>query len=1048
VRFEETPVLVARTAAESLEELRRRRPAFLPEWHGGGDAGDALQQIVARYAQIVVDRLNQAPDRAFLAFMDMLGISLISARPARAPIVFKMFTGLGDSRAPAGTQVGASAPGSPSPIVFETESAMALAGARLTDVVAVWPDRDAWSEHSADAAGGRPFSLFRPRQTVRHILYVAHDRVFDVAKDAAIEIAIELGTPGSQRVSTVWEYWDGQVWQTFKDLGQAAAGGRDGTSGFTRSGTVSLQLTCGRPEPTTVAGIKGRWIRARADEPLPPDPARVFAAIDRIRARAVVDQAMTLELDAAYAGTIKLDPTRTFYPFGLTSVQGDVFYFANDEAFAKAGASVDLSFELTAEVPEAKADTAVRWQYWNGERWQTIPGVDDGLYFATGGSASLTFTVPADVAPAEVNGETNFWLRAQLVRGGYFFRRLLNVGPPSSTIEIIEPAGPAIERVLVGYRWRPAFQPLQHCCTYNDFQFELHTRDSRTTGDLFEPFRPVADATPTVYLGFDQPLPNDLVGLYFDLEETEDALPPVVWEGWDGERWRLLSASDGTASLSRPGMVSLLAPPVQPRPRADVKSASGLQVVTASPLQAAPFRAGQLVAVVQNDKHEAVRVAAVQDATLVLETPLAEIYNSGTVALAALPRFGEPRDWIRVRLKENGAPAPVRANGIHLNAVWALQTQTISGEVLGSGNGQPGQALFFSQFPVLPGEVIEIRELEGARASVELPMLRDELLADGFTDEDIRTVADPRSGKVREVWVRWRSRPHLFFSRPTDRHYVVERARGRLLFGGRLPSVGADNIRARTYRAGGGLVGNVPRGAVNQLLGGALAEAVFNPRAAGAGADGEAPAGVRDRGPETLRHQWRALSARDYEAMSREASAGIAAVRVLPATAPNGRPAPGWVTVIIVPQGQEPRPQPSLELREQVHDYLTARTPGTLARARVAVIGPTYRPVGVAALVTPRVRGEAGVVAERVKATLETFLHPLTGGPEGHGWDFGRDVFLSDVAATLEAVSGVDYVRQLDLLLDEAPVGARVEIPEDQIVVAGTLRIEMEAGER
>jgi hypothetical protein len=482
-----------------------------------------------------------------------------------------------------------------------------------------------------------------------------------------------------------------------------------------------------------------------------------------------------------------------------------------------------------------------------------------------------------------------------------------------------------------------------------------------------------------------------------------------------------------------------------------VKSATGLHVRLSSALQAAPFRPGQLVVVAQGDTQDTARLAAVQDAALVLETPLANDYSGGTLSLAPFPRFGTPRDWVRARLKENGAPQSVRVHGIHLNAAWAVQTQTIVSEVLGSGNGQPGQALFFSQFPILPGEEIEVRELDGPRANVELPMLRDELLSDGFTDDDIRTVVDPRSGRVREVWIRWRSRRHLFFSSQTDRHYVIERARGRLVFGspgGRTPSVGPDNVRARTYRSGGGLVGNVARGAINQMLGGAFAEAVFNPRAASGGADGETPAGVKRRGPDTLRHRWRALSAADYEAMAREASAGIAAVRVLPATAPNGRPAPGWVTVVIVPQSHEARPQPSFELRQQVHEYLTARTPGTLSRAQVAVIGPTYRPVGVVALVTPRVLDEAGWVSDRVKATLSTFLHPLTGGPEGHGWEFGRDVFLSDMAAVLEGIPGVDYVRQLDLLVDDAPVGARVEIPADQIVVAGPLRIEMEAGER
>jgi hypothetical protein len=113
----------------------------------------------------------------------------------------------------------------------------------------------------------------------------------------------------------------------------------------------------------------------------------------------------------------------------------------------------------------------------------------------------------------------------------------------------------------------------------------------------------------------------------------------------------------------------------------------------------------------------------------------------------------------------------------------------------------------------------------------------------------------------------------------------------------------------------------------------------------------------------------------------------------------------------------------------------------------VAIIGPTYRPVGVAALVVPRLAGDAALVADRIMRALQTFLHPLTGGPEGRGWDFGRDVFLSDVAAILEAVPGVDHAAQLDLLLDDAPVGPRVEIPHDEIVVAGALRVEMKVGE-
>jgi hypothetical protein len=1054
------PVLDPRDAAALLAELCRRRPAYLPEWRPTADgAGEALLRIVARYAQIVVDRLNKAPERDRLAFLDMLGISLVPAEPARAPVVFKAIASAGDSRVGAGARVGADVAGGASPVVFETESAIALAGARLTDVITLWPDRDAYADHSSDAAGGRPFTLFRPLKAVAHEIYLAHDTLFAVAGKAAIQIEFELAVPGSAALGTAWEFWDGQVWQPFRDFDAAdPEASKDGTAGFTRSGSITLRVACGHPERTTVGGIEAFWIRGRTTDRLPADPARVLASLDRVRARTVIDQAAGgIALDTAFADATRLDLSRTFFPFGQQPTPGSVFSLASAEAFAKPGARVTITWTLASSPPVVNdLNPLVAWEYWNGQRWTVIPGTSLGAFF--GSSGVIVFIVPPDIAATTVNGRTAFWIRAHLTSGGYgdtqeivWSTGLSDPDKTKESITVTRTTPPAIASIGVGYTWRSPWSPVERCLTRNDFRLEDRSRDVRSPGTFFPPFRPVDDATPALYLGFDRPLPNDLVSLYLDLEESDASAPALVWEAWDGATWRAIPATDGTGALTRPGIVSFIAPPVTPRPEATVREAAAHRVLVASALEAAPFRPGQLVIVRQADRSETATIESVRDRVLLLHAPLAGTYTGGTLALAPLPRFGTPRDWVRARLKDDGAPAMTTCAGVHLNAVSAVQRQTIAGEVLGSGSGQPGQTLFFSQSPILPGEEIEVRELEGARAAVELPILRDELVASGFTDDDIRVVSDPKTGKAREVWVRWRGRPHFFFSGPTDRHYVVERARGRLLFpatpGGRLPTVGSDNIRARVYRAGGGLVGNVPRGAITQLLGGAFVEGVFNPRGATGGADGESPDAVRTRGPQALRHRWRALAARDYEAMAREASPAVAAVRVLPATAPNGRPAPGWVTVIIVPQSHEPRPQPSLELRRQVHDYLAVRAPATLAASRIAVIGPTYRPVGVAARVAPRVAGEAGVVAARVKEALATFLHPFTGGPDGRGWDFGRDVFLSDVAAVLEIVPGVDYVRELDLLIGEAPVGTRVPVPAGEIVVAGPLRVEMEASE-
>jgi hypothetical protein len=63
---------------------------------------------------------------------------------------------------------------------------------------------------------------------------------------------------------------------------------------------------------------------------------------------------------------------------------------------------------------------------------------------------------------------------------------------------------------------------------------------------------------------------------------------------------------------------------------------------------------------------------------------------------------------------------------------------------------------------------------------------------------------------------------------------------------------------------------------------------------------------------------------------------------------------------------------------------------------------------------------------------LAAFLHPLTGGPDGTGWEFGRDVYASEVCQFLERVPGVDYVKSLRLIPNAAQ--ARLTSPTTLVV--------------
>jgi hypothetical protein len=131
---------------------------------------------------------------------------------------------------------------------------------------------------------------------------------------------------------------------------------------------------------------------------------------------------------------------------------------------------------------------------------------------------------------------------------------------------------------------------------------------------------------------------------------------------------------------------------------------------------------------------------------------------------------------------------------------------------------------------------------------------------------------------------------------------------------------------------------------------------------------------------------------------------------------------------------------PSFELRDRVRRFLRARAPSAIAE-QIAVVEPLFLPVGVEAVVAPSDASAAGPTLEAVRAALMQFLHPLTGGPLGRGWPFGRDVHLSDVAALLESVPGVDYVQTLALTVDGRHVELFVPVPPERMVVAGDLRL-------
>ena len=331
--------------------------------------------------------------------------------------------------------------------------------------------------------------------------------------------------------------------------------------------------------------------------------------------------------------------------------------------------------------------------------------------------------------------------------------------------------------------------------------------------------------------------------------------------------------------------------------------------------------------------------------------------------------------WLRVRLV-NAAPGQptyqasprlesVRADVVGLT-VPAEHAMTVASENLGRSVGVPAQQFRVGAVPVAArreGENVRVVTTGGA--------------ADWTEVEDFST------------------------SGPDDRHVVWESATGVVRFGprvrypdgtvrqhGAIPPDGAL-VQVTGYRHGGGAAGNVGARTLTGLRSTLpFVASVENLPPATGGVDAETVEEAKVRGPLSLRTGQRAVTAGDFERLTRETSVEVARARCLAGTHTHN----GAVRVLVVPQVRtDPRTHriDDFALTEQlmraISEVLDERRCVGVA---VEVGTPFYQGVSVAALVRALPGRPVALVRQRVLDVVDRYINPLTGGPSGTGWPF------------------------------------------------------------
>lgn len=374
--------------------------------------------------------------------------------------------------------------------------------------------------------------------------------------------------------------------------------------------------------------------------------------------------------------------------------------------------------------------------------------------------------------------------------------------------------------------------------------------------------------------------------------------------------------------------------------------------------------------------------------------------------------------WIRARVtpKVEGQPSYGASPNIKALSVFtvggtaeASNAELVDTEDLGVSENVAGQRFQVARRPIVPGD--------------EPPVL--EVSSD-------------------EGWEEWQLVGSFADSGPADRHFRLDVVAGEVQLGpgvrlmdgsfrlyGAVPPAGA-RLRLRGYRTGGGTAGNVATRSISVLKSSIPYVArVENRRPARGGVDGEDIENAKVRGPILLRTRSRAVTAEDYEHLAREAAPEVARVRAI--TAGEGADA-GSVRLLVVPSVAEEGGRlrldqltPSDETLRSISEQLNrSRVIGT----RVIVEPPAYQGVTIVAALRARPRTNLRRLEEAATNALDAYFHPITGGPDGTGWPFGRPVNVGEVYAVLQGLRGTELVEEARLF--PADLATRQRGPETQ----------------
>ena len=559
-----------------MAQLAAHARSYTPEWRYEGDQDDpgaALAELFGDMFYQTVDRMNSLPEKLYTEFLDMIGFRMPDPVPAAGLMRFTAHDTVdAPVPVPKGTQAFTEGEDGEN-IVYETERAIESTPAQLTALYYADPRAEVIEAVELD----RPRPFFAPtggENLQRHRFSFGQEDVLTLSGPCVVEAELcqQAGFTAAETAARLadpklgrWTFRAGE-----KEIPFSAVEVR-------KDGVLELRYDGGeefRPCPEDEDGTEALPAEAlRRAVSYQGSPAGGQLTLDSIRLKS--RPAGRVPVDSAFCGDVPLDLKTGDYCLGRRPAAYSACYLRSDQVFSKRGAKVDLRLDIVPIVTDPP-DTApqyqfnqhiidkrdavtivpddvyveqVAWEYFNGTGWRSLAVAGDRNPFSCRkeGPLELTFEVPDDLEPAEVNAEEGRYIRARVV----YMANEFSLTPRWVV--------PFLKKADCVWSYAGAV-PADWCQAENNGERVVLEDVSRVARLGLPALTAMEDTPAAMYLCFDRSPHAMPLSIWFDVAGRARLEDKLRFEAWTGGRFEPVRWVDLTRNLLHPGVALLYLP--------------------------------------------------------------------------------------------------------------------------------------------------------------------------------------------------------------------------------------------------------------------------------------------------------------------------------------------------------------------------------------------------------------------------------------------------------------------------------------------------------